>query len=34
MTLTDRLNRATYLLDNGPDKPAVICCPTPGATTP
>ena len=24
MTLTDRLNRATYLLDNGPDKPAVI----------
>ena len=24
MTLTDRLPRATYLLDNGPDKPAVI----------
>ncbi|BCW53785.1 MULTISPECIES: flavin monoamine oxidase family protein [unclassified Arthrobacter] len=24
MTLTDRLNRATYLLDNGPDQPAVI----------
>ena len=24
MTLTDRLNRATYLLDNGPDKPGVI----------
>ena len=24
MTLTDRLNRATYLLDNGDDKPAVI----------
>lgn len=24
MTLTDRLNRATYLLDNGPDRPAVI----------
>ncbi len=24
MTLTDRLNRATYLLDNGPGKPAVI----------
>lgn len=24
MTLTDRLNRATYLLDDGPDKPAVI----------
>ncbi|MHA7270932.1 flavin monoamine oxidase family protein [Arthrobacter sp. HLT1-20] len=24
MTLTDRLNRATYLLDNGPDAPAVI----------
>lgn len=24
MTLTDRLNRATYLLDDGDDKPAVI----------
>ncbi|WP_189351254.1 flavin monoamine oxidase family protein [Zhihengliuella salsuginis] len=24
MTLTDRLPRATYLLDNGPDQPAVI----------
>jgi tryptophan 2-monooxygenase len=24
MTLTDRLPRATYLLDDGPDKPAVI----------
>ena len=24
MTLTDRLNRATYLLDNGDDQPAVI----------
>ena len=24
MTLTDRLNRATYLLDDGPDKPGVI----------
>ena len=24
MTLTDRLNRATYLLDDGPHKPAVI----------
>ncbi|MGO4454347.1 flavin monoamine oxidase family protein [Arthrobacter sp. RAF14] len=24
MTLTDRLTRGTYLLDNGPDKPAVI----------
>jgi len=24
MTLTDRLNRATYLLDNGPGKPAVM----------
>ncbi|MBT1002331.1 FAD-dependent oxidoreductase [Paenarthrobacter sp. DKR-5] len=24
MTLTDRLNRATYLLDDGPDKPALI----------
>lgn len=24
MTLTDRLNRATYLLDDGPDRPAVI----------
>lgn len=24
MTLTDRLNRAMYLLDDGPDKPAVI----------
>ncbi len=33
MTLTDRLNRGTYLLDDGPDKPAVICCPTPGTTT-
>lgn len=25
MTLTDRMTRGTYLLDNGPDKPAVIC---------
>jgi tryptophan 2-monooxygenase len=25
MTLTDRLSRGTYLFDNGPDKPAVIC---------
>lgn len=25
MTLTDRLTRGTYLLDNGDDKPAVIC---------
>ena len=25
MTLTDRLPRATYLLDDGPDRPAVIC---------
>ena len=25
MTLTDRMPRATYLLDNGPDQPAVIC---------
>lgn len=25
MTLTDRLTRGTYLFDNGPDKPAVIC---------
>lgn len=24
-TLTDRLTRGTYLLDNGPDQPAVIC---------
>ncbi|MFO1069515.1 MAG: NAD(P)/FAD-dependent oxidoreductase [Geminicoccaceae bacterium] len=24
-TLTDRLSRGTYLFDNGPDKPAVIC---------
>ena len=24
-TLTDRLTRGTYLFDNGPDKPAVIC---------
>lgn len=24
-TLTDRLTRGTYLLDNGPDKPALIC---------
>ncbi|WP_041452377.1 flavin monoamine oxidase family protein [Hoyosella subflava] len=25
MTLTDRLTRATYLLDDGPDRPALIC---------
>ncbi|MCZ2526143.1 flavin monoamine oxidase family protein [Streptomyces sp. HB2AG] len=25
MTLTDRMTRGTYLLDNGPDRPAVIC---------
>ena len=25
MTLTDRLSRGTYLFDNGPDRPAVIC---------
>ncbi|MHB1303886.1 MAG: flavin monoamine oxidase family protein [Acidiphilium sp.] len=25
MTLTDRLTRGTYLLDNGPDRPGVIC---------
>lgn len=25
MTLTDRLTRGTYLFDNGPGKPAVIC---------
>ncbi|MGB7181763.1 MAG: FAD-dependent oxidoreductase [Burkholderiaceae bacterium] len=25
MTLTDRLTRGTYLFDNGPDLPAVIC---------
>ncbi|WP_310567098.1 FAD-dependent oxidoreductase [Hydrogenophaga sp.] len=25
MTLTDRLTRGTYLFDNGPDKPAVMC---------
>ncbi|MGW9434439.1 flavin monoamine oxidase family protein, partial [Streptomyces decoyicus] len=25
MTLTDRMTRGTYLLDNGPDEPAVIC---------
>ncbi|MGW8672254.1 flavin monoamine oxidase family protein [Streptomyces niveus] len=25
MTLTDRMTRGTYLLDSGPDKPAVIC---------
>lgn len=25
MTLSDRLTRGTYLLDNGPDKPGVIC---------
>lgn len=25
MTLTDRLTRGTYLFDNGPHKPAVIC---------
>jgi tryptophan 2-monooxygenase len=25
MTLTDRMTRGTYLLDDGPDKPAVIC---------
>lgn len=24
-TLTDRLTRGTYLFDNGPDRPAVIC---------
>lgn len=25
MTLTDRITRSTYLFDNGPDKPSVIC---------
>lgn len=25
MTLTDRMTRGTYLFDNGPDKPAVMC---------
>ncbi|MFJ1648763.1 flavin monoamine oxidase family protein [Streptomyces sp. NPDC088258] len=25
MTLTDRMTRGTYLLDNGPDRPAVMC---------
>ncbi|MFS4437968.1 flavin monoamine oxidase family protein [Paracoccaceae bacterium GXU_MW_L88] len=25
MTLTDRMTRGTYLFDNGPDKPGVIC---------
>lgn len=25
MTLTDRITRGTYLFDNGPDKPSVIC---------
>ncbi|MFD6151767.1 flavin monoamine oxidase family protein [Streptomyces sp. NPDC060243] len=25
MTLTDRMTRGTYLLDNGPDRPAAIC---------
>ncbi|CAM5696592.1 hypothetical protein SANTM175S_01181 [Streptomyces antimycoticus] len=25
MTLTDRMTRGTYLLDGGPDRPAVIC---------
>ena len=25
MTLTDRITRGTYLFDNGPEKPAVIC---------
>ncbi|MDF9812062.1 NAD(P)/FAD-dependent oxidoreductase [Streptomyces sp. SPB162] len=25
MTLTDRMTRGTYLLDDGPDKPATIC---------
>ncbi|WP_234264518.1 flavin monoamine oxidase family protein [Hydrogenophaga sp. NFH-34] len=25
MTLTDRLTRGTYLFDNGPDQPAVMC---------
>ncbi len=25
MTLTDRMTRGTYLLDDGPDRPAVIC---------
>eukprot|EP00611_Tribonema_gayanum_P032629 TRINITY_DN9850_c0_g1_i6.p1 TRINITY_DN9850_c0_g1~~TRINITY_DN9850_c0_g1_i6.p1 ORF type:complete len:559 (+),score=182.78 TRINITY_DN9850_c0_g1_i6:705-2381(+) len=25
MTLTDRLTRGTYLFDNGPDRPGVIC---------
>ncbi|RKS80079.1 tryptophan 2-monooxygenase [Motilibacter peucedani] len=25
MTLTDRMTRGTYLLDNGPDRPGVIC---------
>jgi tryptophan 2-monooxygenase len=24
-TLTDRISRGTYLFDNGPDRPAVIC---------
>jgi hypothetical protein len=26
-TLTDRMTRGTHLLDNGPDKPAVVCLP-------
>lgn len=25
MTLTDRMTRGTYLLENGPDRPAVMC---------
>ncbi|MBR7513681.1 amine oxidase, partial [Mycobacterium tuberculosis] len=25
MTLTDRLTRGTYLFDNGPERPGVIC---------
>lgn len=25
MTLTDRMTRGTYLIDNGPDRPGVIC---------
>ena len=25
MTLTDRMTRGTYLFDNGPDKPSIIC---------
>lgn len=30
MTLTDRITRGTYFFDNGPDRPAVICCPIRG----